>query len=132
MENNVHPILRIMFKNVLRTFEDEILQEHSASTKKLDVLVKEIVLQQTVVQIVTVSSLFATLFCEMNVICSTSDVSCCQIISDNGVWFLSCRLKPMDVHFMKVLHTKVNIVPIIAKTDCLTRTEISTLKRTVG
>lgn len=40
-------------------------------------------------------------------------------------------LKPMDVHFMKVLHTKVNIVPIIAKTDCLTRTEISTLKRTV-
>merc|ERR1739844_876356 len=40
-------------------------------------------------------------------------------------------LKPMDVQFMKVLHTKVNIVPIIAKTDCLTRTEVSVLKRTI-
>ncbi|XP_032220349.2 septin-2 [Nematostella vectensis] len=40
-------------------------------------------------------------------------------------------LRPVDVEFMKALHTKVNIVPVIAKSDSLTKTEISRLKRKV-
>ena len=39
-----HPILTIMFKDVLRTFGAEILEifkRHSASTEKLDVLMKK-------------------------------------------------------------------------------------------
>ncbi|XP_001992545.2 septin-1 [Drosophila grimshawi] len=37
-------------------------------------------------------------------------------------------LKPLDVEFMKKLHSKVNIVPVIAKADCLTKKEILRLK----
>jgi len=37
-------------------------------------------------------------------------------------------LKPLDVDFMKQLSNKVNIVPVIAKSDCLTMTEIKKLK----
>ncbi|KAL7986830.1 hypothetical protein Chor_013113 [Crotalus horridus] len=33
-------------------------------------------------------------------------------------------LRPVDVEFMKALHEKVNIVPLIAKADCLIREEI--------
>lgn len=40
-------------------------------------------------------------------------------------------LKPIDIAFMKVLHTKVNIVPVIAKADCLTKFEMQRLKRKV-
>ena len=36
-----HPILTIVLKNILRTFEVESLKEHSASAQKLDVLVKK-------------------------------------------------------------------------------------------
>lgn len=39
-----------------------------------------------------------------------------------------CRLKPLDIEFMKKLHSKVNIVPVIAKADCLTKKEILRLK----
>ncbi|SPP77811.1 blast:Septin-1 [Drosophila guanche] len=39
-----------------------------------------------------------------------------------------CSLKPLDVEFMKKLHSKVNIVPVIAKADCLTKKEILRLK----
>ena len=42
------------------------------------------------------------------------------------------RLKPIDITFMKMLHTKVNIVPVIAKADCLTKFEMSRLKRKVS
>lgn len=42
---------------------------------------------------------------------------------------VSChRLRPVDVEFMKALHEKVNIIPLIAKADCLTPNEIKKLK----
>ncbi|XP_066501501.1 septin 4a isoform X1 [Hoplias malabaricus] len=37
-------------------------------------------------------------------------------------------LRPIDVEFMKALHEKVNIVPVLAKADCLTPKEL-TLKK---
>ncbi|KAM9823203.1 septin 5a isoform X1 [Syngnathus typhle] len=37
-------------------------------------------------------------------------------------------LRPVDVEFMKALHEKVNIIPLIAKADCLTPSEIKKLK----
>lgn len=40
----------------------------------------------------------------------------------------SSRLRQMDVEFMKRLHRKVNIVPVIAKADTLTKPEINKLK----
>ncbi|OCU01918.1 hypothetical protein XELAEV_18007697mg [Xenopus laevis] len=40
-------------------------------------------------------------------------------------------LKPLDVAFMKALHGKVNIVPVIAKADTLTLKERDRLKRGV-
>ncbi len=38
------------------------------------------------------------------------------------------RLRPLDVEFMKALHEKVNIVPVLAKADTLTPTEVKTKK----
>lgn len=43
-----------------------------------------------------------------------------------------CRLRPVDVGFMKALHEKVNIVPLIAKADCLVPSEIRKLKERVS
>ncbi|XP_072043993.1 septin-5-like isoform X2 [Amphiura filiformis] len=40
-------------------------------------------------------------------------------------------MRPIDVEFMKRLHNKVNIVPVIAKADCLTPSEVKTLKRRI-
>ncbi|XP_046385027.1 septin-1 [Ischnura elegans] len=40
-------------------------------------------------------------------------------------------LKPLDVEFMKQLHNKVNIVPVIAKADVLTKKEVQRLKKRV-
>ena len=40
-------------------------------------------------------------------------------------------LKPLDVEFMKQLHDKVNIVPVIGKADTLTPTELQSMKRRV-
>ncbi len=37
-------------------------------------------------------------------------------------------LKPLDVEFMKKLHSKVNIVPVIAKSDILSKKEVARLK----
>ena len=37
-------------------------------------------------------------------------------------------MKPLDIDFMKQLSNKVNIVPVIAKSDCLTMMEIKKLK----
>lgn len=42
-----------------------------------------------------------------------------------------CRLKPIDVFMMKKLHHKVNIIPLIAKSDTLTPKERSHLKNKV-
>ena len=40
-------------------------------------------------------------------------------------------LKPLDVEFMKAVHDKVNIVPVIAKSDTLTRQEVRRLKKKI-
>ncbi|KAJ7309682.1 hypothetical protein JRQ81_007741 [Phrynocephalus forsythii] len=40
-------------------------------------------------------------------------------------------LRPVDVEFMKALHEKVNIVPLIAKADCLIPSEIKKLKERI-
>ena len=48
------------------------------------------------------------------------------------VCFLCCRLKPLDVEFMKRLHEKVNIIPLIAKADTLTPDECREFKKTVS
>ncbi|CAN7988215.1 unnamed protein product [Ixodes pacificus] len=59
-------------------------------------------------------------------------------ITDNRVhccfYFISPfghGLKPLDVQFMKMLHNKVNIVPVIAKADALTKKEVMRLKRKI-
>lgn len=44
-------------------------------------------------------------------------------------WF--CSLKPIDVAFMKAVHHKVNIVPVIAKSDTLVKSELMNLKKQV-
>jgi len=40
-------------------------------------------------------------------------------------------LKPLDVEFMKRLHDKVNIVPVIAKADTMTPEEVTRFKRQI-
>lgn len=42
------------------------------------------------------------------------------------------RLKPLDIEFMKRLHEKVNIIPLIAKADTLTPEECQQFKKQVG
>lgn len=37
----------------------------------------------------------------------------------------------MDVEFMRALQDKVNVIPLIAKADCLTPTEMKKLKERV-
>lgn len=46
--------------------------------------------------------------------------------------FYLSSLKPLDVEFMKAIHSKVNIVPVIAKADTLTLRERDRLKRRVS
>ncbi|CAG8483570.1 3476_t:CDS:10 [Dentiscutata erythropus] len=40
-------------------------------------------------------------------------------------------LKPLDVEFMRRLHTKVNLIPVIAKSDTLTEDEIKQFKQRI-
>jgi septin 7 len=40
-------------------------------------------------------------------------------------------LKPLDIEVMRRLHTKVNLIPVIAKADTLTDEEIATFKQRV-
>lgn len=40
-------------------------------------------------------------------------------------------LKPLDIEVMKRLHTKVNLIPVIAKSDTLTDDEITAFKRRI-
>lgn len=47
----------------------------------------------------------------------------------NVVYF---RLKPLDIEFMKRLHEKVNIIPLIAKADTLTPEECQQFKKQVS
>lgn len=41
-------------------------------------------------------------------------------------------LKPLDVEVMRRLHTKVNLIPVIAKSDTLTDDEIAAFKQRVS
>ena len=57
-----------------------------------------------------------------------SRVHCCiYFIAPSGH-----SLKPLDVEFMKRLHDKVNIVPVIAKADTMTPEEIIRFKKQVS
>jgi septin 7 len=40
-------------------------------------------------------------------------------------------LKPVDIEFMRRLHTKVNLIPVIAKADTMTDEEIGSFKQRV-
>ncbi|KAG7562606.1 hypothetical protein FFLO_01979 [Filobasidium floriforme] len=40
-------------------------------------------------------------------------------------------LKPLDIEFMRRLHTKVNLIPVIAKADTLTDDEVTAFKRRI-
>lgn len=54
-------------------------------------------------------------------------VHCClYFISPNGH-----GLKPLDIEFMKRLHDKVNIIPLIAKADTMTPDECREFKKTI-
>jgi septin 7 len=44
----------------------------------------------------------------------------------------SYRLKPLDIEFMRRLHTKVNLIPVIAKADTLTDDEVAEFKARVS
>ena len=45
---------------------------------------------------------------------------------------LSRSLKPLDIEFMRRLHTKVNLIPVIAKADTLTDDEVAEFKARVS
>ncbi len=58
---------------------------------------------------------------------SDSRIHCC-------FYFISpvnYGLKPADIQFMKLLHNKVNVVPIIGKSDSLTKDEVQVLKKRI-
>ncbi|POW11748.1 hypothetical protein PSTT_05051 [Puccinia striiformis] len=46
-------------------------------------------------------------------------------------FFTFTRLKLVDVEFMKCLHTKVNLIPVIAKADTMTDDEIAAFKQRI-
>jgi hypothetical protein len=54
-----------------------------------------------------------------------------SINNGKGIIDQLLRLKPIDVEFMKRLHTKVNLIPVIAKSDTLTDDEVILFKRRV-
>ena len=41
------------------------------------------------------------------------------------------RLRALDIEFMKQVHTKVNLIPVIAKSDTLTREELAQFKKRI-
>ncbi|NWI61141.1 SEPT4 protein, partial [Calyptomena viridis] len=43
----------------------------------------------------------------------------------------SHRLRPLDVEFMRALHQRVNIVPVLAKADTLTPAEVERMKNKI-
>merc|ERR1712241_292634 len=52
--------------------------------------------------------------------------SCLYFIAPSGH-----GLKPLDVEFMKRLHDKVNVIPVIAKADTMTPEEVAHFKRQI-
>jgi hypothetical protein len=49
-----------------------------------------------------------------------------------NVDFFYHSLKQLDIEFMRRLHTKVNLIPIIAKSDTLTDEEVAEFKERVS
>lgn len=54
-----------------------------------------------------------------------------RLITINSFAWHCVRLKPIDVECMRQLHTKVNLIPIIAKADTLTDEEVVEFKARV-
>ena len=46
--------------------------------------------------------------------------------------FLNFRLKPLDIEIMKRLGTRVNLIPVIAKADTLTQSDLAVFKQRVN
>ena len=42
------------------------------------------------------------------------------------------RLKQIDIEFMRRLHTRVNLIPVLAKADTMTDEEVAEYKARVG
>lgn len=94
------------------------------------------------------SSFFILWFCNVKIFLLFLDcfmktnrfqVSLLESLLDGNSWhctywmmLLCCRLRPLDISFMKAVHHKVNIVPVIAKSDTLTLQECTQLKRKVS
>lgn len=45
-----------------------------------------------------------------------------------NIWTYNCRLKSIDLVCMEKLDTKVNIIPIIAEADTISKTELQKFK----
>jgi hypothetical protein len=60
-----------------------------------------------------------TLIITFNLICAIIDFNCILIIF---------RLKSIDLVCMKKLDTKVNVIPIIAKADTISKSELQKFK----
>lgn len=54
-----------------------------------------------------------------------------DIIHHMHFYLVCSSLRPLDVEFMKALHEKVNIVPVLAKADTLTPSEVKKKKMKV-
>lgn len=50
------------------------------------------------------------------------------VFNEHPFFFHIPSLRPLDVEFMKALHEKVNIVPVLAKADTLTPIEVKKKK----
>ncbi len=48
-----------------------------------------------------------------------------------NIYVFIFRLKPLDVEFMKQLHQKVNIVPVISRADAFTKKEVTEFKKRI-
>jgi septin 7 len=51
---------------------------------------------------------------------------------DDRITAKTDRLKPIDIEFMRRLHQKVNLIPVIAKADTLTEEEVGLFKQRVS
>ncbi|XP_030664771.1 septin-7-like [Nomascus leucogenys] len=51
------------------------------------------------------------------------------MLLDLGQGYINPSLTPLDIEFMKCLHEKVNIIPLIAKADTLTPEECQQFKK---
>ena len=67
----------------------------------------------------------------ISVKCLKCKESKCPLWAIDNCFFV-CSLRPIDIQFMKQLNHKVNIVPVIAKADTLTKMEMRRLKERVS